>query len=95
MSVSGQAGSPRPTPGRAPAVCDQCGMLLDDAGEFHPYVFCLLKKAHRDPWQELTWIVERLGGSLPEKPPLVRDLPHRPAIRLLETAVTEEPPHAS
>lgn len=30
--------------------CGECGALLRDPGEFHPYVFCVLKKAGRDPW---------------------------------------------
>ena len=56
--------------------CQQCGMLLDDPGEFHPYVFCVLKKAGRDPWQETRLLVRNLGlGELPQRPPLIRDLP--------------------
>jgi hypothetical protein len=55
--------------------CHQCGMLLDHPAEFHPYVFCVLKKAGRDPWREVIDLVEMLGfGPLPDRPPLVRDL---------------------
>jgi hypothetical protein len=58
--------------------CQECGMLLDDAAEFHPYVFCVLKKAGRDPWDDVRWVVRSLGlGHLPPKPPLIRDLPRR------------------
>lgn len=54
--------------------CQECGMLLDDGGEFHPYVFCVLKKAGCDPWNDLRWVTKQLGIELPERPPLVRDL---------------------
>jgi hypothetical protein len=56
--------------------CQTCGMLLDDVGEFHPFVFCVLKKAGRDPWADILWVTEQLGigGDLPAKPPLVRTL---------------------
>jgi hypothetical protein len=58
--------------------CQECGMLLDQAGEFHPYVFCVLKKAGRDPWEDIVWVNERLAlvkpGEMPIRPPLVRDL---------------------
>jgi hypothetical protein len=58
--------------------CQECGMLLDQAGEFHPYTFCVLKKAGRDPWQDIGYVVDfLLGVRLPAKPPLVRDLPLR------------------
>ncbi len=56
--------------------CQTCGMLLDDAGEYHPFVFCLLKKSGRDPWQEIRLVAAqlRLKPDLPERPPLVREL---------------------
>ncbi len=55
--------------------CQTCGMLLDDAGEFHPYSFCLLKKAGRDPWREIRTIALALHlGDPGEKPPLIRNL---------------------
>ena len=51
--------------------CHECGMLLDDAGEFHPYVFCVAKKAGRDPWQD----VLGLGlGELPDRPPRLGEI---------------------
>jgi hypothetical protein len=52
-------------------------MLLDDAGEFHPAAFCLLKQAGRDPWDELRWLNRKLGIDTthwPKRPPLVRNL---------------------
>ena len=56
--------------------CQTCGMLLDHAAEYHPYLFCVLKKAGRDPWPEIVEVVKHLGlGQLPTKPPLVRNLP--------------------
>lgn len=54
--------------------CATCGMVLDDAGEFHPHLFCLLKQAGRDPWADFKWAVEQLGLEMPDKPPLVRAL---------------------
>jgi hypothetical protein len=58
--------------------CQECGMLLDHPGEFHPFLFCMLKKLGKDPWLEFSWAVERLTGEAqPAKPPLVRDLPER------------------
>lgn len=56
--------------------CQDCGMLLDHPAEFHPYVFCVLKKAGRDPWEDFANVHELFtGNSLPGKPPLIRDLP--------------------
>lgn len=50
-------------------------MLLDDPGEFHPYAFCVLKKAGLSPWGEIRLIVNVLGlGDLPDKPVMVRHL---------------------
>lgn len=42
--------------------CQECGMLLDDPGEYHPYEFCVLKKARpsRNPWD----VVERFAQDL-------------------------------
>lgn len=56
--------------------CQTCGMLLDDAGEFHPHIFCILKKAGRDPWDDVLWITTQLGvgAKLPKRPPLIRNL---------------------
>jgi hypothetical protein len=55
--------------------CQDCGMLLDGPGEFHPHVFCVLKKAgYDDPWGEMRWIADRLGVEIPARPPLVRKL---------------------
>jgi hypothetical protein len=48
-------------------------MALDDAGEFHPYVFCVLKKAGRDPWADLVWMNTQLGIDTthwPKRPPV-------------------------
>ena len=57
--------------------CQECGMLLDDAAEFHPYMFCVLKQAGRDPWADVLWLNERLGVDVthwPKRPPLIRNL---------------------
>ena len=55
--------------------CQECGMLLDDAGEYHPYPFCILKKAGLDPWQTVRVIAGQLQiGDPGAKPPLVRRL---------------------
>jgi hypothetical protein len=59
-----------------PSRCAECGALVEESGTFHPYMFCVLKKAGRDPWVDFSWCVKALGlGILPAKPPLVRDLP--------------------
>lgn len=56
--------------------CQACGALLDDAAEFHPYVFCVLKRVGRDPWADFRFVAQELGlGPVPEKPPQVRHLP--------------------
>jgi hypothetical protein len=58
--------------------CQTCGMLLDDPGEFHPFAFCIWKRAGQPPWETLVAINSRLGIDVthwPTKPPLVRDLP--------------------
>ena len=49
-------------------------MLLEHAGEFHPYMFCVLKKAGREPWRDLSDTMRHLGVELPASPPLVRHL---------------------
>lgn len=57
--------------------CQSCGMLLDNAGEFHPHAFCMWKQAGLDPWQALLWVNEKLGVDVahwPKRPPLVRSL---------------------
>lgn len=55
--------------------CQECGMLLDDAGEYHPYVFCVLRKAGRDPWQEIRTVALQLQlGDPGERPPLIREI---------------------
>lgn len=74
---------PLPDHSIANRTCQGCGMLLDDAAEFHPYVFCVLKKAGRDPWADARDVIEMLlGDKLPERPPLVRNTPLDPAGRL-------------
>jgi hypothetical protein len=61
----------------AKTACGECGAEGEPA-EYHPYVFCVLKKAGRDPWDETRRLVkDLLGTDLPKKPPLVRDLPLR------------------
>lgn len=54
------------------AVCAECKANLKDAGEYHPYAFCVLYKAGLDPWQEVRGIAGQLGlGDPGAKPPLV------------------------
>lgn len=62
-------------PSKTTSTCTECGMVLNHEGEFHPYIFCVLKKAGRDPWADLVWLNAKLGIELPAQPPLVRDLP--------------------
>lgn len=55
--------------------CQTCGMLLDDAGEYHPHSFCVLKLAGLDPWQTVRIIAGQLRlGDPGEKPPLIREI---------------------
>jgi hypothetical protein len=51
------------------SACIECGMALNDAGEFHPYAFCMLKKAGLDPWREMV----RVHPELPPRAPLISD----------------------
>lgn len=74
------AGSPPSTqPVKEPPAqrtCQQCGHLCDRVAEFHPYLFCQLKRAGvDDPWVHLRMHLQPLGVKLPMRPPLVRDLP--------------------
>lgn len=56
--------------------CGDCGMLLEDAGEYHPYAFCVLKKAGLNPWPYVREMTISLTGTDPgEKPPLLRRKP--------------------
>lgn len=58
--------------------CATCGYLCDRAGEYHPFLFCQLKRAGvLDPWEALRNAVTPLGVELPVKPPLVRNLRRR------------------
>lgn len=56
--------------------CQECGMLLNDPGEYHPHIFCVLKKAGRDPWLDVVFLASTLGlkPKLGKRPPLVRNL---------------------
>jgi hypothetical protein len=56
-------------------------MLLNDAGEYHPYPFCVWKKAGLDPWAALKTVCADLSMGEPPHRPRLRDLP----------AFTEEP----
>lgn len=59
--------------------CQECGMLLGDSGEYHPYSFCVLKKAGLDPWQEVRMIAGQLSlGDPGHRPPLVSVLVGKP-----------------
>lgn len=31
-------------------ICHECGMILEDANEYHPAEFCVLIEAGFDPW---------------------------------------------
>jgi hypothetical protein len=55
--------------------CVECGMALTRP-EYHPYAFCVLKKAGLDPWETVRQINDDLGlvKELPDHPPLVRDM---------------------
>ena len=52
--------------------CAECGAALRRAGEFHPYSFCVLKKAGLDPWHEVRVIAGQLQlGDPGARPPLI------------------------
>ncbi len=56
--------------------CTSCGHLCQREAEFHPHLFCVLKKQGvLDPWAEFSSAAGMLGYQLPKHPPLVRDLP--------------------
>lgn len=56
------------------AICQECGKHLHDAGEYHPYSFCVLYKAGLHPWHEVRLIAAQLQlGPVPDKPPLVTE----------------------
>lgn len=58
--------------------CAECGAALDEPGTFHPHLLCVIKEAwpDYDPWEVFTEEVAKLGiVGLPERAPLVRDLP--------------------
>jgi hypothetical protein len=60
--------------------CTTCGYVCHEAGEFHPYVFCVLVMAGQDPWkrtQELRRVLKDVGLRAAH-PPLVRDLMMEP-----------------
>lgn len=52
-------------------------MACDSPAEFHPYVFCVLKKAGRDPWKDFVDTCRLAGldvSAWPARPPLARDV---------------------
>lgn len=60
-------------------ICRDCGMVLASANEFHPYLFCAIKKdtSAIDPWEELMWVNRRLGIDTthwPKRPPALDKL---------------------
>lgn len=60
------------------STCGDCGMDLQDAGEFHPHLFCVLVRAGLNPWAEVLLLNEQFSlvrpEQMPAEPPLVRDL---------------------
>lgn len=78
--------------------CTTCGTHVR-AGEFHPYVFCVLREARVDPWLAILEVNEMLGLDVthwPADPPLIKDLEKAPLGRvavasgpLLEDSGTE------
>ena len=58
--------------------CGECGMLLRDVGEYHPYEFCVLKKAGLAPWAVVQRFNRDLGlvpdDAMPTNPPMVRNM---------------------
>lgn len=45
---------------RRQRTCQTCGMVCADGGEYHPYEFCLIYRAGRNPWD----VVERFARDL-------------------------------
>jgi hypothetical protein len=62
--------------------CGQCGAVLNHQTEFHPYTFCVMKKAdpRMVPWETFYELARTVGMDVsrydPKRPPLVRDLDH-------------------
>jgi hypothetical protein len=58
-----------------PYDCQECGMLIEELRDYHPYSFCVWKKAGLDPWKTLQsiahdlWPDAELFTSKPEEPP--------------------------
>ncbi len=54
------------------SICTECGMATAEAGEYHPYAFCVLEKAGLNPWHEVRMIALQVGLPDPGvRPPLV------------------------
>ncbi len=49
--------------------CSECGSRLSDAGEYHPWAFCVLVRAGLDPWEQVRMIAGQLGLGDPGKTP--------------------------
>jgi hypothetical protein len=59
--------------------CTECGMSLVRAGEYHPYAFCVLRKAGLDPWAQLRTMAMQVGlGDPGGRAPLVTETAERP-----------------
>lgn len=55
--------------------CQTCGAWVREGGEYHPYVFCILKKAGHDPWECAREFVRDLGPFIDrDQPPLVAEI---------------------
>ena len=55
-------------------ICAECHAMLDEAGEYHPYAFCVLRKAGLNPLDVVTEAMRALAPS-GNRWRLVRDLP--------------------
>lgn len=54
--------------------CQECGMLLEDAGEYHPFAFCVWKKAGLNPWEAAATVVHALTGEVIRPRVTVREI---------------------
>lgn len=57
-----------------------CSTLVP-SGEYHPYSFCILRKAGLDPWREVRIIAAHVGlGDPGEAPPKIWEIRGRPVV---------------
>jgi hypothetical protein len=60
--------------------CTECGALVEP-GEYHPFAFCVMRKAGLQPWHEVRVIAGQLGLGDPGRvPPKVWEVKERSRV---------------